>query len=168
MKPASIFVLLLGALTSNQVLAQEGPRGLGLQLQSTILAADGVATVGGGAGVVYDTGPMRFGGLLGLAFIEDGPTLLDLAGRFFYALHQTQRSDLSLGGGLTIGLADPPGGADSQFRLGLEFGLEVRMFVVENVAVCAFGGLGLGLGDGDLTLAIRGQLLGSLGLSYFF
>lgn len=117
-----------------------------------------------GASVVYDPGQFHVEGILG--FASDGETDIDIGGRFFYHLHSSQAADFSLGGGLGIQNVNPDMG-DSTTNIDVDVGAEVRLFLVPNVALSSTIGLAIVTGDGDL-VALRGQLLGDIGVTYFF
>jgi hypothetical protein len=116
-----------------------------------------------GAAVIYDPGPWHIEGILG--FFTNGQTALALGGRFYYHLHSSTAADFSVGGGL--GIVNVSDDGDGFTDIHLEAGAQVRAFVVPNVAVSASLGLAIVAGDGDL-VALTGQLVGGLGISYFF
>lgn len=167
-------VLVLGTANAN---AQEasgsfqatGPRpapassssghGFGIGAESTLTGVTGAA-------LVYDAGNWRIDGLL--AFSSQGGTDLALAGRFWYVLHTGESSDLSIGGGL--GLVDGDGGPmnDNDLDVHIEAGAQIRAFITSNVALSAAGGFGFVIDDGDDFLGFGGQLIGSMGVTYFF
>ena len=117
-----------------------------------------------GASVVYDPGAFHVEGILG--FASDGETDIDIGGRFFYHLHSSQAADFSLGGGLGIQNISPDMG-NSTTNIDIDVGAELRLFLVPNVALSSTIGLAIVTGDGDL-VALGGQLLGDVGVTYFF
>lgn len=94
-------------------------------------------------------------------------TVLGVAGRFYYELHSTQASDLSVGGG--IGFMNIDFGPDSDSAIQFEAGGKIRAFLAPSVAVNASVGLGYisGLADRDY-ITFGGQLVGAIGITYFF
>jgi hypothetical protein len=165
-------------LEKSETTESSGPAnrfGIGIDALLTGLFA-GTPTVGGvpvgaggGASFIYDATQFRIQGLFGLLFIEDGVTSFGLGARFLWVVHSTSRSDLAVGAGIGVSHAefDGPGDATAFHAEGL---VQLRFFVVSNVAI--HGGLGLGLTVGDeetsTVLSIGGRLNGELGLSYFF
>jgi hypothetical protein len=122
---------------------------------------------GGGATFIYDASLFRIEGILGLLFVEDAATSFGLGARFLWVLHSTSRSDLGVGAGIGVSHTefDGPGDATLFHAEGL---VQLRFFVVSNVAIHGGLGLGLAVGDGPTILSIGGTLNGRLGLSYFF
>ena len=119
-----------------------------------------------GPTVTYQTPKFHIDGILAYAD-NDATTALGLGGRFFYELHSTQASDLSVGGGL--GFLNVDFGDDSDTAILFEAGGKIRAFLAPSVAFNASVGLGYisGFGEQDLIL-FGGQLLGTIGISYFF
>ncbi len=119
-----------------------------------------------GPTVTYQTPQFHIDGILAYAD-NDATTALGLGGRFFYELHSTQASDLSVGGGL--GFLNIDFGDDSDTAILFEAGGKIRAFLAPSVAFNASVGLGYisGFGEQDLIL-FGGQLLGTIGISYFF
>jgi hypothetical protein len=118
-----------------------------------------------GLNLIFDGGRWHADAIMG---VEGGDgTGLDLAARGWFHLHQSNAADLSLGGGLGIIYRDPDGPPDSTNIVRIDVGAMIRAFITSNVAVSAFGGLGVSAGDGD-GFALTGQPLGSLGLAYYF
>jgi hypothetical protein len=93
---------------------------------------------------------------------------VDVGGRFFYEIHSGEISDFSIGGGAGI---DDDGG-DDDIDVHLEGAAQLRAFIVPNVAIHSSFGLALELdddaGEDDLEMAFTGQLLGTVGVTYFF
>jgi hypothetical protein len=149
--------------------------GLGIEALLTGLFAGGPSDdgiplgSGGGASFIFDASQFRIEGIFGLLFIEDAVTRFGLAARFIWVLHSTSRSDLGVGAGIGVSHTEFDGPADATAFHG-EALVQLRFFVVSNVAI--HGGLGLGFSVGDeqspTVVSIGGTLSGSLGLSYFF
>lgn len=138
--------------------------GLFVGAESTLLAATvGTAGPGGAIAVGWDATQWRAEGLVGLLF-RDGPgnnTTFSFGGRGFYALHKTSFADFSIGGmlGLIVG-----GGAIFL----IEPSVQIRAFIVRNVALTATLGMGIAVGDTPATIGILGQVNGALGVTYTF
>ena len=100
---------------------------------------------------------------------SSGGNRFGLGARFLWVVHSTSRSDLGVGAGVGVSHRenDGPGDATAFHGEGL---VQLRFFVVSNVAIHAGLGIGFSVGDEEslTVLSIGGQLLGSLGLSYFF
>jgi hypothetical protein len=161
----SIFALLL--FTSRTSLAQNaaGKNGIGVGAEATT-----TGIVGGT--FVYDAGMFHLDALVG-AEVDKNDTNLAIAGRFFFPLHHSQAADFSIGPG--VGLvhgqhdAPPPAtGTNSTNQFHLEGALQIRAFVVSNVALSASTGLGLVVENGNNRAIIGGQVGASLGITYFF
>jgi hypothetical protein len=160
--PCSVAIAALCLAAAAPAARAQGSEGVGLGVgvESSLTGISGPA-------VVYQAPNFHVHGILGL-FDTDGRTQIDLAGRFFWKLHSTAASDFGLGGGLGIrNIDNDPGESDTQLHL--ELGAQIRAFVTANVALGATLGLGFdnGEGDDDLTL-LDGQLVGAIGLTYFF
>lgn len=119
-----------------------------------------------GPSVTYQTPKFHIDGILSYGD-NDAITTLGLGGRFYYELHSTQASDLSVGGGL--GFLNVDFGDDSDTAILFEAGGKIRAFLAPSVAFNASVGLGYvsGFGEQDLIL-FGGQLLGTIGITYFF
>lgn len=140
----------------------ERPTALGVGVNGFLV--DGLGT---GPSVVFQTPMFHIEGIL--TFLDDGDTDVGLGGRFWYALSQTARSDFSVGGGLSLlidGNADMMGNDDTDVEL--DFGAQLRAFVVPNVALSATLGFGIVVQDGDDFIGLVGDLVGDLGITYFF
>lgn len=137
-------------------------RGFGLGVEALTLNIPAGAIL-----AVYDLGQMRFEGLLGLS--KPGSTLIGgredvvvgLGARFHYVLHSTERSDISIGFGALLFASERPTGA-------VEILSQIRVFLVENVALQGALGFAVGFGGGSVSIALGGQVTGSFGLAYFF
>jgi hypothetical protein len=160
---AALPLVLVGQVDSAE--AQEGRKSgnLGVGVVAMLGGAD-VGTVG--PAVVYDTGIFHIEGLFGFND-NDTQTRFTVGGRFWYHIHSGQSSDFSLGGGLGVVSVDPEGGGDSTTNVEIDAGAQLRAFIVPNVAVSASLGLGLLTGDTDV-IAITGDLVGGLGIVYYF
>ena len=141
-------------------------QGLGVGVEATLTGLSGAA-------LVYDAGAIRIDGVLGIS--SRGNTDFFLAGRFWYVLHAGDRSDISIGGGLGIqengGIRN--GGSDDihiidTLDFHVEAGAQIRAFITNNVALSASGGFGVIIDEGDEFLGFGGQLLGTMGVTYFF
>jgi hypothetical protein len=142
-----------GMLTS----ATEIPTGVDTFVDVPVLA---------GPAVTYQTPKFHVDGILSYGD-DDSVTVLGVGGRFYYELHSTQASDLSVGGG--IGFMSVDFGIDSDSAILFEAGGKIRAFLAPSVAVNASLGLGYiaGLADRDYIL-FGGQLVGAIGVTYFF
>jgi len=137
-----------------------------------VLATAGTASAGGVAGSVgvgaefqlsgigglsanYDAGKFHVGGFVGF-FDPDGPAnTFDIGGRFFYHVASTPTSDFGVGGGLGIQSLKPAVG-DSSTNVFIEPSFQIRMFVVQNVALSFTGGIEIG------------NISGEAGIHYYF
>ena len=137
-----------------------------------------------GPSLTYDVGLLHFDFL---TFFETlGQDTFALGARGFYSVHQTERSDLSLGGGIGFTFEEDDGGGggddDDDVDFSVEFGAKMRMFVVPNVAITAFMGLavvidddGNGGGGNVFTffqeedgIVLGGQFNALFGFTYYF
>ncbi|HUS68152.1 MAG TPA: hypothetical protein VMZ28_26645 [Kofleriaceae bacterium] len=122
-----------------------------------------------GPAVTYQTPQFHIDGILNFGSQND-TTTVGAAGRFFYELHSTQASDLSIGGGLGffhINIDNDGGDDYSETLIQFEVGAKIRAFL--SPSVCLNGSVGLGLISGDFDHNIfTGQILGGVGLTYFF
>ena len=148
--------------------------GLGVGVQAMLVSDLEVETVPGtfvsfptiaGPSVVYQTPKFHIDGILAYGDVEDFTTLA-IGGRFYYELHSTQASDLSIGGGL--GLINISVGDESDTSFQLEAGGKIRAFLAPSVAINAALGLGYITNDDFDYVIFGGQLIGSVGLTYFF
>lgn len=140
----------------------------------------------GGIAITYDVGLLHFDGILFFVDTDGGGAFvagdsLGIGGRAFYSVHQTNASDLSVGGGLGF-IVEDQGPADDDHIISLEFGAKMRAFIVSNVALTAFIGAAVILddndgGDDEDGILIGGQQLGSVtslgltsgfGFTYYF
>jgi hypothetical protein len=122
------------------------------------------------ASVVYDASRWRIHGLL--AMDSAGATDVFVGGKFFFNLHTGTASDFAVGGGLGIASLGGEGpGDDDRTDIFVEGAVMLRAFVVPNVAIGASAGVGFVIIDeeaGDDFFFLGGQLLGSIGIWYFF
>lgn len=116
-----------------------------------------------GAAIIYDPGAFHIEGMIG--FASNGTTAIALGGRFWYHLHTSTAADFSLGGGLGLSTVDDD--PEDQNNVHIDAGAQLRAFVVPNVALSATLGLAIVTGDADF-VGLTGQLVGGLGISYFF
>ena len=136
---------------------------LGVGAETTLSGLSGMS-------LSYDGGPWHAGGFLSF---EDAPgdnnTDIGLGGRFFWHLHSTSRSDFSIGGNLGVLIDNEDDGADgtSSTLMFLEPAVQIRAFIVDNVALSATAGISIGLADADGVI-LDGQLTGSAGIHYYF
>lgn len=148
--------------SSSSSASSEG-QGLGVGVEATLTGLSGAA-------LVYDAGAFRIDGVLGIA--SRGNTDFFLAGRFWYVLHSGDRSDISIGGGLGLESNDGGGGGgggnNDDIDFHVEAGAQIRAFITSNVALSAAGGFGVIIDEGDDFLGFGGQLLGTMGVTYFF
>jgi hypothetical protein len=145
--------------------AESGPLGTAFGV-----GIHGMLTGPFGPAIVYNMTRFHIEGLL--AFESNGATELTVGGRFWFHVHQTSASTLSLGGGLAFSSLEtepipPETRGEDQTVIHLEGGAQIRFFPVSNVAISASVGLGVLSGDADL-FALTGQLTGGAGLTYFF
>lgn len=117
----------------------------------------------------FDTREWRIDGLFGLA-ATDGSVGLNVGGRFLYAVHTSERADLSVGAGVFLAHGSRGQGAfaNGATRGEVDALAQIRVFLVPSVALLGALGMGVGFGDGGVTVSLAGQLSGSFGLVYFF
>ena len=158
-------IAALFALTSTAS-AQEGgerPTALGVGINGFLI--DGLAT---GPSVVFQTPAFHIEGIL--AALDDGGDDLDvgIGGRFWFAVSQTSRSDFSIGGGLALLIDEDEATGDDETDVEIDLGAQLRAFIVPNVAISATAGFAVVVTDGDDFVGLVGDLLGQLGVVYFF
>jgi len=159
----SFFAVVL--LASRTSFAQAARTGVGVGAEATT-----TGIVGGT--FVYDAGMFHLDALLGARF-ESNSSSVAVAGRFFFPVHKSQSADFSVGPGIGIvhTTPHPPAGAPAQAsanEVHAEGALQIRAFIVPNVALSASAGLGLVFTNGNNSAIIGGQLGGALGVTYFF
>ncbi len=59
-------------------------------------------------------------------------------------------------------------GDDDDIDVHLEAGAQIRAFITSNVALSASGGFGFIFDEGDDFFGFGGQLMGAMGVTYFF
>jgi hypothetical protein len=153
---AALTTLAISSSASAQETVRTG-RGVGVGYAAMLSGANGLSGS-------YDGGRWHADVLVGLS--NNGTSSLELGVRGWFHLHSAAAADFSVGGGLGIINTNPPGPGDSQI-VGIDVGLLIRAFVTSNVALSAFGGLGIQTGDSDL-VALNAQPVGLLGLTYYF
>ena len=163
-------ILSLILLSAAPALAEDTPRrdgpqfGVGVEtsLLNISLGNNAVFNPGGAVLLSYDARAWRIEGLFGVLSFNDN-TVVRGGGRVLFAVHQTSRSDFSLGlGGYVLH-------AGENFTLGEVDALaQLRAFIVENVALTGSLGVAIAFGEGDPLVNVGGNLLGSLGMAYYF
>jgi hypothetical protein len=163
---------MTGATTGN---------GRGFGIGTVMVFEPGANMVPNILGTWGDTaGRFHVEGLFG--FNHTGSSSFDMAARGWYHVHAASAADFSAGagfalisyqGGGTPGTPGPPPvpprGGSRQWDCELEFGAQMRIFIVPNVALLA--GLGLGLylpSSGASTVRFSGNVMNSVGLAYYF
>jgi hypothetical protein len=161
----TLFALLLLFPRTSAAQNATGHSGIGVGAEAT------TTRIVGGT-FVYDAGFFHLDALVG-AEITKNNTDLALAARFFFPLHHSQAADFSIGPG--VGLvhgqrdAQPPAtGSNSNNQFHLEGAVQIRAFVVSNVALSASTGLGMVIEKDNNRAIIGGQVGASLGITYFF
>jgi hypothetical protein len=153
MTKISLFVamLVLGVAGAAEAGGQPNSIGVGAEAQ-----LNGI----GGASLNYDAGDFHVGGFLG--FHDPGGRDDDtfvLGGRFYYHVHQTTSSDFSVGVGLGFVSDNNPAPVDRESELYVEPSIQIRMFIVQNVALSFTTGVTIGVLDAD-NVDLGGQLVG--------
>jgi hypothetical protein len=161
----SVFALVVFFSRSSSAQNATGKSGIGVGAEATT-----TGIVGGT--FVYDAGMFHLDALFGAA-LDKNDTDLALAARFFFPLHHGQAADFSIGPG--VGLvhgqhdATPPAmGRNSSNQFHLEGAVQIRAFIVSNVALSASTGLGVVVEKDNNHAIIGGQVGASLGITYFF
>ena len=162
-KKTALFVLGIAGLLSFGPEALAKPTGPGAGVEAML----GSKTPAGPA-FVYDFGKFRIDALfaLGTDYFAGQDLDLNLAGRFFYVLHDAGSADFSIGGGFGLKYFDRGNNNDGTGFF-IELGAQIRAFLVTNVALHGTFGLILGLNDCE-GVAIAGGVLGTFGVTYFF
>jgi hypothetical protein len=160
--PAAFAVVIaLSAPASAQETAtvRTGGHGLGVGYAAMLTGPAGLS-------LAYDFGRFHVDSLIDIS--SNGGTDLAIAGRGWLHLHSTGAADFSVGGGLGLTKSSP--GDDDLSVVHIELGVLIRAFLVSNVAVSAFGGLGIRSGDvgGADDWELDAQPLGGIGLTYYF
>jgi hypothetical protein len=120
-----------------------------------------------GGTFVYDPGPFHLDALLGAHFAHDDEEI-DLAARFFFPVHRSRAADFSIGPGVGLVHFNHPNPPDNAVHV--EGAIQIRAFLVSNVALSATAGIGVVFANGDNNdrAVIGGQVGGSFGITYFF
>jgi hypothetical protein len=147
--------------------------GVGTMLVSELSPFGGASP--GVAQLTYDTGSFYVSGLLAMAVEDGGDTVLGLGGRVYFPVHNGDRSDFAIGGGLALVNTDPDSPMmESDSSVFMEFGGRMRAFLNANVALDMGLGIGIvvaddgGPGPDNNAFGLVGNLVGSLGATYFF
>ena len=140
--------------------AQESTRtGVGVGAEALLLTPPGAA-------VSYDAASWRLDGMLGFYENTGGDQIL-IGARVLFPLHTSDGADFSLGGGLGI-INREAGGGDNETDIHLEGDAQIRAFITSNVAVITTLGVAVAVTDGDDPFVVTGDLLGSVGVLYYF
>ena len=120
-----------------------------------------------GGTFVYDPGPWHLDALLGAHFAHDDEEI-DLAARFFFPVHRSRFADFSVGPGVGLVHFNHPNPPDNAVHV--EGAMQIRAFLVSNVAISATAGIGVVFANGNNNdrAVIGGQVGGSFGITYFF
>lgn len=162
----AITVLALSITTSSRALAQEtttvrsGGAGLGLGYAAMLTGPSGLS-------LAYDFGRFHIDSMLDVWSHDE--TALAFGVRGWLHLHSAAAADFSIGGGLGV-TQDSPGDDDNDV-VHFEAGFLIRAFVTSNVALSAFGGLGIRTGDvapSEAEWELDAQPLAGIGLTYYF
>ena len=153
--------ILATSATVTGVASAERESSVGVGVQG-LLGAPGTLF---GPAVIFQTPAFHIEGILAFSDVGD-ETDLGLAGRFWYAVHQTPSSDFSVGGG--IGLLIDDDGNENDLDLEIDLGAQLRAFLVPNVAINTSLGFVIVTADGANTIAATGGLLATTGITYFF
>ena len=155
----TIAVVALVGIGATGAHAQEGTSntGVGVGIEALLLAPPGVAAS-------YDADAWRLDGMVAFS---DGQQQLMIGGRVLFPVHASDRADFSIGGGLGIVNYDNGGNNNNNTDIHIEGDAQIRAFIVPNVALTATLGVAVVVGDGD-DFAVTGQLMGSLGVMYYF
>lgn len=130
------------------------------------VGAQAMLTGPAGISLTYDASTFYVDGVFGLS--AGSNTAFGLGAQGWYVLHGGGVADLAVGGGL--GVVDN-GNDDTEFHL--SGGLKIRLFLVSNLALSSAVGLSFifddddGVNDDD-DLLVGGQLLSTMGITYFF
>jgi hypothetical protein len=171
----SLMALLLVVASGEASAARGSEHGIGVGVTQTL------AGISGGT-FVYDAAAFHIVGLLGFETIDRAPaddtTRFALGGQFLFHVSTTAQSDFSLGAGLTFVSVD--NGPDTS-NVDIELLAQIRAFIVPNVALSA--SLGIAIinandiaiangqvvdGGGGTSVALGGQVVGNVGITYFF
>jgi hypothetical protein len=158
-----LLLFVLVTLTARPAAAQAAPE------SNPRFGAGAEATTTGivGGTFVYDPGPFHLDALLGAHFAHEDEEI-DLAARFFFPVHRSRAADFSVGPGVAIVHFNRPNPPDNAVHV--EGAIQIRAFLVSNVALSATAGIGVVFANGDNNdrAIIGGQVGGSFGITYFF
>ena len=114
----------------------------------------------GGASLNYDAGDYHVGGFVGFhdPGQRDDDTFL-IGGRFFYHVHTTLTSDFSVGGSVGFANVNNPPPVDRESELYIEPAIQIRVFLVANVALSFNVGVAIGVMDAE-NVDLGGQYVG--------
>jgi hypothetical protein len=158
---ASLAITL--AIGAGTAAAGGSPSTLGVGAETTLSGLNGMS-------LSYDAGTFHAGGFLSFSDeAGDNNTDIGVGGRFFWHVHSTPMSDLSIGGnlGILIDNEDDGGDGTSNTLMFLEPALQIRAFISGNVALSATAGIAIGLADAQ-GVDLGGQVTGAAGLHYYF
>ena len=157
-------LIVFGARNAAAQQARAARTGVGVGAEATT-----TGIVGGT--FVYDASVFHIDVLLGGNFNPNFSTVA-AAGRFFFPLHTSQSADFSIGPGVGIVHTNNHPGApnpDTTVNEGhVEGAVQIRAFIVPNVALSASAGVGVVFTNGSNRGVIGGQVGGQLGVTYFF
>lgn len=153
MTKTSLFVAML-------VVAVAGAAEAGGQAGSLGVGAEAQLNGIGGASLNFDAGDFHAGGFLGFhdPGDRDDDTFL-FGGRFFYHVHQTLTSDFSVGGSIGYASINNPPPVDRVTELYIEPSVQIRVFLVANVALSFNVGVTIGVMDAE-NVDLGGQYVG--------
>jgi len=111
-------------------------------------------------------GRFHVDGVFGL--LSNGNTRFDLGARGWYHVHAASAADFSVGVGMAL-VSWRAAPANRQYDFELDFGAQMRIFVVPNAALLASIGMGLYVPDsGSTAFSISGNIMNSVGVAYYF
>lgn len=154
MKKTSLVVAML-------VVSVAGAAEAGGQANTIGVGAEAQLNGIGGASLNYDAGDFHVGGFLGYhdpGNRDDEDTLL-FGGRFFYHVHQTTTSDFGVGGTFGYVSDNNPQPRGRESYLYVEPAVQIRVFLVANVALSFNVGVTIGTMDAE-NVDLGGQLVG--------
>jgi hypothetical protein len=176
---ASVLAAALVAAPGVANAAHGTEHGIGVGVAQTLAGISG-------ATFVYDASAFHIVGLLGFQSVDRDPaadsSAFALGGEFLFHVSTTAQSDFSLGGGITIVEVNNAPGLGDETNIDLEGLAQIRAFIVPNVALSASLGLLIAtandvtiLGNGAIvdgggknSIGLGGQVVGNLGVTYFF
>ncbi len=133
-------------------------------------AAAGLGAAPSGLSAAYTADRWHAEGLLSAQ--GSGTTTFGIGGRGWFHVHRAALADFSVGGGLSVQRWNSRSGRDNDRDTTghLDAGIQLRAFIVPNVAVSGTGGLDIvfplaGERDG---FSLTGQTFGSIGVHYYF